>query len=186
MDTHWAGDLSTFLTAIWAEMGDFTHSRGGYPGLVSLATISDSGPQQRQLVLRSVDRAADLLMLHTDSHTPKCAQLLADPRVSLLFWNPEVQLQIRVNGRAELLGAYAAQSAWAELPFASRGNYGVTPAPGSPIDAPFEYERKADETRLAVISVKVEHIDAVHLSTPKHIRAKFRADDNWAGQWLAP
>ena len=140
----------------------------------------------RQLVLRSVDRASDLVILHTDVKSAKCAEIAADPRVAILAWNPDHLLQIRLSGRAELLGAYAAQKAWSDLPFASQGNYGVSPAPGTPIAKPHAYQREADPKRLAVVSVKIDAIDAVHLAEPRHIRAKFRQDDGWAGRWVAP
>lgn len=178
--------LTDFLTRIWAELGDFTHPRAGYPGLVSLATIGNQCPELRQLVLRSTDKASGRVMLHSDTETAKCREILANPNVSLLAWRAETNLQIRLKGVAEILGSYAATSVWSELPFASRGNYGVTPAPGTPIAEPHAYQRNADMTRLAVIAVQVTEIDAVELREPNHIRALYRAADNWSGSWLAP
>ena len=50
--TNWADDLNRFLVGIWAELGDFTRQRDGYPGLASLATIGPNGPEQRHVVIR--------------------------------------------------------------------------------------------------------------------------------------
>lgn len=183
---EWAEDLGAFLTAIWAEIGNFSAPRGGYPGLITLATQGDNGPEQRMLVLRSADRAAARLVLHTDKATAKVTEIEADPRVSLLIWCAKQNLQLRLKGQAELLGAYAAQQAWGDMPFASQGNYGVTPAPGTVISSSGAYERLADPARLAVIAVSLHEIDAVHLGQPHHIRARFRAKDGWSGAWLAP
>ena len=182
----WSDDLAAFLAAVWAELGDYTRARAGYPGLVTLATRGSGGPELRQVVLRKTDRANAQLVLHTDSDSHKVAELAADPAVSLLAWNPEHQLQIRVRGRAEILGPYAAETIWSSLPFASQGNYGVTPAPGTPIAAASDYQRVPDKGRLAVVVIGVGEIDAVHLAEPHHIRARFRAEEGWAGEWLAP
>lgn len=184
--TDWSASLSEFLTAIWAELGDFTHPRSGYVGLASLATQSPAGPEMRQLVIRAADRASGLLTLHTDTETAKCAEISANPKVSLLVWRPEHDLQIRVKADAEMLGRFAAQKVWTELPFASRGNYGVNPTPGTPITHATDYDRSADENRLAVIALHIREIDAVRLASPLHYRAKFVEKDDWAGTWLAP
>ena len=182
----WSKSLSSFLTGIWAELGDFTHPRCGYAGLAGLATQTDNGPELRQLVIRAADRASGLLTLHTDNTTAKCEEIRSNGNVSLLVWRPENDLQIRIKARAEVLGSFAARKVWSELPFASRGNYGVNPRPGTPIGSAFDYERSADQARLAVISLHVREIDAVRLADPKHYRARFVEADNWAGTWLAP
>ena len=181
-----APSLQSFLTSIWAEIGDFTHPRNGYPGLATLATQGTNGPEMRQLVLRSADKASARVLLHSDNETAKCREIEKNSAVSLLLWRPETRLQIRLKGRAEVLGSYAAESVWTELPFASRGNYGVTPCPGTPIEDAYDYQRIADVKRLGVIAVQIREIDAVQLTEPHHIRAKFATGDHWSGQWLAP
>ena len=179
-------NLQTFFTEIWAELGDFTHPRGGFAGLVTFGTVGPTGPELRQLVLRATDKASARITLHSDTDTAKCREIMTDPRVSILAWRAETNLQIRLKGRAEVLGSYAAEQVWSELPYASRGNYGVTPSPGSEIAAPHAYERIADKGRLAVIAVQIDEIDAVQLTEPHHIRARYAATDQWSGQWLAP
>ena len=184
--TDWAHDIDSFLTAIWAEIGDFATPRCGYAGLATLATQSDTGPQMRNLVIRDANRRDGLVHLHTDRQTPKVTEIDANSAASLLIWRPETQLQIRLGGRAEVLGAYAARQIWADVPFASRGNYGVTPAPGSAIETSGAYKRLPDESRLAVLQFHVDHIDAVHLGKPLHIRARYDKARGWQGQWVAP
>ncbi len=182
----WANDLGAFHAGIWAELGDFTRERAGYAGLASLATIGPRGPEVRNIVVRGADRAVARLVMHTDRDSQKVAELQRDPAASLLVWNPDHQLQIRARGRVEVLGPWAADEIWATLPFASKGNYGVAPVPGTPIAHAQDYERVPDRARLAVIALHVDEIDAVQLAEPHHIRARFRELDDWAGQWLAP
>ena len=117
--TDWAHDIDSFLSAIWAEIGDFVTPRCGYAGLATLATQSDTGPQMRNLVIRDANRRDGLVHLHTDRQTPKVTEIDANSAASLLIWRPETQLQIRLGGRAEVLGAYAARQIWADVPFAS-------------------------------------------------------------------
>lgn len=178
--------LSELLTNAWAELGDMTHLRGGYAGLAVLATQTESGPEMRQMVIRGADRRSATVTLHTDRQTAKCTQIGANSKVSLLVWRAEGDLQIRATAQAEILGAYAAKQVWADLPFATRGNYGVTPAPGTPIKSPDAYQRSASEDRLAVINLHIRKIDVVRLATPLHYRAMFEVSNNWAGTWLAP
>ena len=178
--------LADFHIEIWAELGDFTRPRAGFAGLATLATQTATGPKLRQMVLRKADRAGAELVLHTDRETPKVAEIMAEPTVSLLVWNPDTALQIRVSGRAEILGSYAAEKVWSTLPFASRGNHGVNPVPGTEIASADAYERIPDVARLAVIRITVSNIDAVRLAEPHHVRARFSQADDWAGQWVAP
>jgi pyridoxamine 5'-phosphate oxidase len=133
-----------------------------------------------------VDEARGLIDIHTDSETAKVAQIRANPMVSIMVWRADMEMQIRLTGRAQILLGAAAASLWRDVPLGARPNYGVTPAPGSKIPAPGAFSREADSARFAVLRVSIEAIDAVILAQPQHRRAVFERADDWGGAWLAP
>jgi len=175
------------LTRIWAEIGNLDTPRNGYGGLVTLATVSaDHGPELRQVVLRRADRTASMVEVFTDSTTRKIIEIRAKPQVSLLIWQPEDQLQIRLRGTASIIEGAETQPDWQTLTIAQRGNYGTVPTPGTPIDDSSDFRRVADPARLAILRISLAEIDAVHLDRPDDRRVLYRRIDDWRGQWLAP
>lgn len=149
-----------------------------------LATVAARGAEARTVMLRQADRTEGRVVIHTDSQTPKCAEIAAAPGATLLFWDADLSLQIRL--RLELRLRPGTDTEWAAVPLASRGNYGTVPAPGRPISGPEAYRRDPDPARLVVVEGRVAEIDLVDLSRPLHRRALFLRVEDWAGRWLAP
>ena len=152
-----------------------------------LATIGQDGaPEARIVVLRSADRQAGTVAVHTDTGSVKVTELQRDARASLHIWNEEAQLQMRLRGEVRIATGPEVSHLWARMPDPSRANYGVTPTPGTEIAQSDAYERHADPARLAQLTLHIAEMDVVHLSDDYHRRALYRRDDNWQGQWLAP
>lgn len=154
------------------------------PVLASLS--ADGGPEARIVVLRKAARDAARLALYTDAWSVKVAEFARDPRAALHVWEPDLALQIRLRGRVEMISGAATADIWAETPEVSRGNYGVVPAPGTPIEARDAFTRVPDPARLVVLSVDLDHLDAVVLAPDIHRRARYTRADGWRGIWLAP
>lgn len=162
---------------------------------LSLATVSADGtPDQRQVILREVERDARRIALHTDERSAKYSQIVRNPAVSLLGWDGEGRLQVRLNGRASLhTGDSVAQAAWDELPMASRQLYRGRQLPGTPLAEPLpdQFSQNPDEIAFkafAVIAVVIDRIETLRLTDRGHIRARFE----WLGNqpatatWLVP
>ena len=64
--------------------------------------LDRQGPAVRTVVKRGID--ADLkLLCYTDARSPKMQQIVANPKVSVLFYHPRKQLQIRMKGNAQII-----------------------------------------------------------------------------------
>ena len=146
------------------------------------------------VILREVERDARRIALHTDERSAKYSQIVRNPAVSLLGWDSEGRLQVRLNGRASLhTGDSVAQAAWDELPMASRQLYRGRQLPGTPLAEPLpeQFSQNPDEIAFkafAVIAVVIDRIETLRLTDRGHIRARFE----WLGNqpatatWLVP
>ena len=118
-------DLAAVLAEAWARLGRATGERRRTTGRVARATLNArGGPALRTVVLRSADPAARRLEIRTDRRSVKVVEIEADPTVALLLYEAADEVQIRVEGRAQLLPSGAAlDAAWAdalEASFADR------------------------------------------------------------------
>jgi pyridoxamine 5'-phosphate oxidase len=98
-----------------------------------LATVgADGAPKARVLVLRRVDPAAGLLWLHSDKRSAKVAELAAEPRLALTFYDDRRALQLRLEGTGRVeVDPVALAEAWGHVPAAARRNYATALPPGS-------------------------------------------------------
>ena len=158
----------------------------------TLATIgADGAPEARTLVLRGFEAATRTLRLHTDARSGKVAELAADPRCVLHFYDAGAKLQLRLAGRATVHdGDAVADAAWAATRDFSRMIYAIEPAPGTPIAAPVAAPRDATAGRAAfrVILLRVARLEWLELAASGHRRARFAWDDAGvlSSTWLVP
>lgn len=156
----------------------------------------------RIMVLRAADAHLATLRFHTDTRAPKCAVLAADPRLSVLGYDPARRIQLRLSGRAriETRGAVA-DAAWAAASASSRRCYLAEAGPGAPLDAPGaalpaalrDRSPTLDETvpgraHFAVLLFRAETLDWLRLGHDGGVRARFAREPagEWHGQWIAP
>jgi len=85
----------------------------------ALATTGrDRRPAARMVLLKDVDETG--FVFYTNLKSRKARQLAANPRASLCFWWPQLQRQIRVEGRIELVGDREADEYFASRPRGSQ------------------------------------------------------------------
>ena len=130
----------TALTEIYASIWDLLESSaaGNAPGwrLPVLATLTDHGCEQRTVVLRVVDRDHGALLFHTDVRSSKVEQIRKDGRVSLLFYDHERSVQLKIRGVASIHQADEfAQSLWEAGTSASLKMYSAPLCPGLQCDS---------------------------------------------------
>ncbi len=159
------------------------------PAVASMNEMN--GVTVRSVVLRKVDSQTRRLVFHTDRRSPKFADLLNDPTVAWLFYDPAIRLQLRIHTRATLhTNDAVAQEQWATLPERSRQMYRTPLPPGAAVDhmllePPAPHGDGRDH--FAVVACRIESIDWLYLHPKVHRRARFGwEDEQLICQWLAP
>lgn len=154
---------------------------------VTLATVAiDGGAAARTVVLRGADRASGLLEIHTDLASAKVAELRRDPVATVLAWIAPDRLQLRARIAVAVREGPALDATWADVPETSRISYGGRPEPGRPLTRPEAYRETVERARFGVLSGRVTSLDLVHLGFDLHRRARFDAEDGFAGRWVGP
>ena len=182
----------TALIEIYASIWDLLESSaaGNSPGwrLPVLATLTDHGCEQRTVVLRVVDRDHGALLFHTDVRSGKVEQIRKDNRVSLLFYDHERSVQLKIRGVASIHQADEfAHSLWEAGTPASLKMYSAPLCPGLQCDSfnhnmtesllgrlPERNEIEAGRANFCAIRILVEYAEWLRLSQSGHLRAIFR------------
>jgi len=150
-----------------------------------LATVGqDGGAEARMVVLRGADRNAGTLEVHTDGASSKVQEIAASPSCSMLIWDQEQQLQIRLRTLISL--APGTPEDWTRIPDTARRAYGGTPAPGIEIADPADHDPTPDFRRFTILTARIDAIETLYLGPDLHRRAVFLRNDGFAGAWLAP
>ena len=172
-------ELARLLDGVWTHLTRGKADRRHPARHPVLATVGADGPDLRTLVLRAVDRDAARLEFHTDTASPKVAQIEADPRIAAHVWVPNARLQIRARGSARIEAGDDAL--FASLPPEARANY-TGPIPGTPLA---DVTDTPTAPRFARLICTLTEIDALVLDDP-HRRARFAATGGWRGLRIAP
>ncbi len=180
----WILDLPETLDLVWVRLDAATRDPTSVFRHPAVATAAHDIPQMRTVGLRTADRSRQVLEFHTDARTPKVADLRANPRIGFFIWDPAQQFQLRIAAQARLLEPDTGR--WEALPAGSRLNYGVHPAPGTPIADSGAFDRIADPALFLAVACDVQSIETLVLSEPHHRRARFERADGWRGTWVAP
>lgn len=165
---------------------------------MTLATLTAKGPEARVVVLRRVDAGERTIRFHTDVRAPKVAEIRADGRVSVVFYDAPGKVQIRLSGMATVHTQDAvAEQAWEASRLSSRRCYLVEEAPGTPVERPGEeipeHLRKRIPTleeslpgyaNFSVVEIEVTRIEWLWLYSEGHHRARFEWEGAWQGMWV--
>ena len=177
--------LGEALDAAWAAFEAGARDADAAGRTVAVASVrAGGGAEARMMVLRAASREDGTLQVQSDAAAGKVAEFGADPRGTVLLWDPEAQFQVRARVTARIATGAEASDAWDRIPEPARARYGGT-APGTPIAAPEDVTGGPDPARFAVLTLAVDEIETLRLGDP-HRRALFRAADGWRGRWLSP
>jgi len=200
----YGADLGAAEADIWQRLLRATRDRRSPWHTPALATTgADGAPRARVLVLRGVARESRLLRLHTDVRSGKVAELAADPRCALLFYDPGARLQLRASGCARVeRDSAAADAAWAGTRLLGRRCYLAPVAPGTPAAGPVSglppalegrqptaEESESGRAHFAIVLVTVHRLEFLQLAFSGHRRGAFDWRDDvgaWTGHWLVP
>lgn len=184
--SKWFETADGILGRVWGTLGRGVADAKHPARRPTFATVSTDGwPEARTVVLRTADREAGLVTVHTDLYSDKIKSLQASPRAALHIWDAKQDLQIRLQAEVVIDTGAATRVLWDKIPDHAQQSYGVTPPPGTPIKAALDYVKDPDPDTFAVLQCTVTTIDAVHLGTD-HRRVSFLRVGHWHGQWLSP
>ncbi|RBP05642.1 pyridoxine/pyridoxamine 5'-phosphate oxidase [Roseiarcus fermentans] len=180
------------LDRIWAPL-----VAGAGPGrtpftVLQLATLgTDGAPKVRGVILRGADAERGAVSFFTDLRSAKVAEMRSEPRVSLVGYDSDAGIQIRLEGVATIDSkSPERRAAWAACRPHTRALFQHPLPSGAPIADPAEAAPAGDaeaEGRFALVVVSVIRIDWLDISGPLHRRAMFQRDGaGWRGGWAAP
>jgi pyridoxine/pyridoxamine 5'-phosphate oxidase len=180
------------INRLWQELTRAPHDKHHEWRIPLLATqgIEQSGPQARAVVLRHADAALWALRVYTDSRSPKCAELLAQPLAQLTFWSKRLHWQLRVSAFATVdFEGEQVDAAWEKMKQSPAATDYLSEFP--PGQAQLSSSSLLNQTdismkkhHLAILSFKVFSIDWLALNKDGHRRAKLTPPDSM--QWLVP
>lgn len=186
-------DLDAVLDEIWRRLHRGAADKRAAFNTVHLGTLGERGwPEVRAVILRRAEPSKRRLIVHSDRRAAKIAQIEADGRASLLFWDPSAKLQLRVWGQAYVLADDPlADEEWARTHDGTRAIYRVPQPPGRVLADPVEGDGERGDTdgreHFVAIPVTVMRLEWLHLRPGGHRRARFDAGgEGWQKRWVAP
>lgn len=170
----------------------FSNRRSGFH-TCSVATLREDGrPTVRTVVLRGFREEARELVFHTDMRSGKAAEILKNPAIAMLFYDPEQKIQIRLDCHARIDSRNdTSLASWQKSRAMSRVCYAQAAAPGTMLNGatamgPQLLDDLAYEN-FAVVSARIEALDWLYLAVQGHRRAYFTWGEGEPAQtWLAP
>jgi 3-hydroxyisobutyrate dehydrogenase len=153
----------------------------------------------RIVVLRKSDRENNLLQFHTDFRSPKVEILKNNNKASLLFYDKEEKIQLRVKVNCEINNQNSiTEESWKKTQHISRRCYLTDSPPGTSSENPtsgmiskledFDYTMDQSEEgfkNFTVIKCNIRSIEWLYLAAKGHRRAMFDIE-NKEESWLVP
>ena len=153
----------------------------------------------RIVVLRKSDRENNLLQFHTDFRSPKVEILKNNNKASLLFYDKEEKIQLRVKVNCEINNQNSiTEESWKKTQHISRRCYLTDSPPGTSSENPtsgmiskledFDYTMEQSEDgykNFTVIKCNIKSIEWLYLAAKGHRRAMFDIE-NTKESWLVP
>ena len=154
---------------------------------LTLATAGTHFPQVRTVVLRELTSTLDFLV-YTDVRSAKVQDMLEVPRVSLLFYHPKKQVQVRVKALATIhVDDELAQEHWKKISEKRQSEYTSKLAPGTRIENPdLGWETDIKNAHFLVLKFSPLSIEVLQLAKDGHLRIQFELASRWQGNWMTP
>ena len=145
---------------------------------------SDSFPEARTVIVRSVDPVHKIISFNTDIRSPKFRQIQNNPNTSWLFYDPDLRMQLRGKAIATLhTNDEIEDVGWRQARLNCKITYTAPFAPGSNMDAPYlldlnrtdvaDDELAVARKNFAIVQTKIISMDWVFLHYKGNRRAFF-------------
>lgn len=186
---------ATILFTIWERLDAAATSRSPFNFLQLATTGADGAPQVRTIVLRGCDVERGTLSFVTDMRSPKIQEIQGEPRIALVGFDPAATVQLRLSGKAAIVGDETERRAmWEALRERTLFLFDAPHAPGTiladggqPLDVVEPSAAGNAYDRFALVTVTLTRLEWLELSSPEHVRYAFeRQGTSWRGTRLSP
>ena len=192
-------DLEEIQNKYWSMLDDAVINRGSPFRIPVFICAHQDEIDGRIIVLRKSDRKNNLLQFHTDFRSLKVEILKKNNKASLLFYDKEEKIQLRVKVDCEINNQNSTtEESWKKTQHISRRCYLTDSPPGTISNNPtsgmisqledFDYSMEQSEMgykNFTVIKCKIKSIEWLYLAAKGHRRAKFNLETN-KKSWLVP
>ena len=192
-------NLDEIQNKYWSMLDDAVTNRGSPFRIPVFICGHQDEVDGRIVVLRKSDRKNNLLQFHTDLRSPKVDILKKNNKASLLFYDKEEKIQLRVKVDCEINNQnLITEESWKKTQHISRRCYLTDSSPGTTSENPtsgmisklenFDYTKEQSEEgykNFTVIKCKIKSVEWLYLAAKGHRRAKFDLETNKNG-WLIP
>ena len=199
MQPAYYDNLEEIQTKYWSMIEDAVTNRASSFRIPVFICSHQDEVEGRIVVLRKSDKKNNLLQFHTDLRSPKIEILKKNNKASLLFYDKEEKIQLRVKAICEINNQNSiTEESWKKTQHISRRCYLTDSAPGTISNKPtsgmisqlenFDFTMKQSEDgykNFTVIKCKIKSVEWLYLAAKGHRRAKFDLENN-KEMWLVP
>ncbi len=192
-------DLAEIQNKFWSMLDDAVTNRGSQFRIPVFICANQKEVDGRIVVLRKSDRENKLLQFHTDFRSPKVDILKKNKNASLVFYDKEEKIQLRIKVECEVNNQNSiTEESWKKTQHISRRCYLTDSPPGTTSNNPtsgmisklenFDYTMEQSEEgykNFTVIRCKINSVEWLYLAAKGHRRAKFDLETN-KNDWLVP
>ena len=192
-------NLEEIQNKYWSMLNDAVTNRASPFRIPVFMCAHQDEIDGRIVVLRKSDKENKLLQFHTDLRSPKIDIRKKNKKASLLFYDKEEKIQLRVKVECEVNNQNAiTEESWKKTQHVSRRCYLTDSPPGTASDNPtsgmiskledFDYTMEQSEEgykNFTVIKCYIKSIEWLYLAAKGHRRAKFNLENNNKA-WLVP
>ena len=184
---------------LWSMLDDAVTNRSSPFRIPVFICSHQDDVDGRIVVLRKSDRINSLLQFHTDLRSLKVEILKKNNKASLLFYDKEEKIQLRVKVDCEINNQNSTtEESWKKTQHISRRCYLTDSPPGTTSEKPtsgmiskledFDYTMEQSEEgykNFTVIKCKIKTIEWLYLAAKGHRRAKINLETK-ENTWLVP
>ena len=192
-------NLEEIQNKYWSMLDDAVSNRASPFRIPVFICAHQDEVDGRIVVLRKSDRTKNLLQFHTDLRSPKVEILKKNNNASLVFYDKEEKIQLRVKVECEINNQNSTtEESWKKTQHISRRCYLTDSPPGTTSENPtsgmiskledFDYTMEQSEEgykNFTVIKCKIKSLEWFYLAAKGHRRAKFDLETN-KNNWLVP
>ena len=192
-------NLEEIQNKYWSMLDDAVTNRGSPFRIPVFICSYQDEVDGRIVVLRKSDRENNLLQFHTDFRSPKVEILKNNNKASLLLYDKEEKIQLRVKVNCEINNQNSiTKESWKKTQHISRRCYLTDSPPGTSSENPtsgmiskledFDYTMEQSEDgfkNFTVIKCNIKSIEWLYLAAKGHRRAMFDIE-NKKESWLVP
>ena len=192
-------NLEEIQKKLWSMLDDAVVNRNSPFRIPVFICADQNDVDGRIVVLRKSDKNNSLLQFHTDLRSQKVVILKKNKNASLIFYDKEEKIQLRVKVICEVNNQDpVSEESWKKTQHISRRCYLTDSAPGSVSERPtsgmiskledFDYTMEQSEKgyeNFTVIKCEIKSIEWLYLAAKGHRRAIFDFE-NKKNSWLVP